>query len=68
MSTALTGLPPRVTTTRKLDAAMGVARRAHRGQRREPGGAPYLEHVWEVAALVRLAGEPEDSARLSPGR
>ena len=39
---------------------MALARTAHRGQRREPGGAPYLEHVWEVAALVRLAGLHED--------
>ena len=30
------------------------------GQHREPGGAPYLEHVWEVAAYLRLAGLPED--------
>jgi (p)ppGpp synthase/HD superfamily hydrolase len=39
---------------------MALARRAHHGQRREPGGAPYLEHVWEVAALVRLARLPDD--------
>ena len=60
MSTALRGLPARTASTRRLDAAMALARRAHRGQRRDPGGAPYLEHVWEVAALVRLAGLPED--------
>lgn len=39
---------------------MALARRAHHGQRREPGGAPYLEHVWEVAALLRLAKMPEE--------
>ena len=60
MSTALQGLPARTGTTRRLDAAFAVARRAHRGQRREPGGAPYLEHVWEVAAFLRLARLPED--------
>ena len=60
MSTALRGLPARTSPTRRLDAALALARRAHRGQRREPGGAPYLEHVWEVAAFVRLAGLSED--------
>lgn len=39
---------------------MNLAQRAHRGQRREPGGAPYLEHVWEVSASLRLAGLSED--------
>ena len=60
MATALGGVPARINVTRRLDAAFALARRAHRGQRREPGGAPYLEHVWEVAALVRLAGLRED--------
>ena len=60
MSTALRGLTARTSPTRRLDAALALARRAHRGQRREPGGAPYLEHVWEVAAFVRLAGLSED--------
>lgn len=60
MSTALRGLPPRFSATGRLDAAMVLARRAHHGQRREPGGAPYLEHVWEVAALLRLAKMPEE--------
>ena len=60
MSTALRGLSARTSPTRRLDAALALARRAHRGQRREPGGAPYLEHVWEVAAFVRLAELPED--------
>ena len=60
MSSALRGLQARTSPTRRLDAALALARKAHRGQRREPGGAPYLEHVWEVAAFVRLAGLSED--------
>ena len=59
MSTALGGLSARTTVTRQLDAALALARKAHGGQRREPGGAPYLEHVWEVSASLRLAGLPD---------
>ena len=61
MSTALAGLSARTGAARlRFDAAFALARRAHRGQRREPGGAPYLEHVWEVATLLRAARQPDD--------
>jgi guanosine-3',5'-bis(diphosphate) 3'-pyrophosphohydrolase len=60
MGTALGSRPARTNTTRQFDAALVLAKRAHRGQRREPGGAPYLEHVWEVSALLRLAQMPDD--------
>lgn len=60
MSAAL-GLTARLSAARhQLDSAFALARRAHRGQRREPGGAPYLEHVWEVASLLRLNRQPDD--------
>jgi (p)ppGpp synthase/HD superfamily hydrolase len=60
MSTALGSRPARTSAARRFDAALVLATRAHHGQRREPGGAPYIEHVWEVSALLRLVRMPDD--------
>lgn len=61
MSADFVGPPARGSAARhRLDSAFALARSAHRGQGREPGGAPYLEHVWEVATLLRLDRQPDD--------
>jgi hypothetical protein len=61
MSAASVGPSARLSAARgRLGSAFALATTAHHGQRREPGGAPYLEHVWEVATLLRLERQPDD--------
>ena len=40
-------------------SALAYAARCHAGQRRESDGAPYVEHLSEVARLLRDAGCPD---------
>jgi (p)ppGpp synthase/HD superfamily hydrolase len=47
-------------TCSRTHAAIELARRAHRGQRRESDGEPYLRHPMEVAEVLRAAGYDED--------
>lgn len=37
-------------------SALAFALQCHAGQRRESDGAPFIEHAWEVAGLLRDAG------------
>ncbi len=43
----------------KTQAAVAYARRAHDGQRRKVGGAPFILHPLEVASLLYYAGAPD---------
>jgi (p)ppGpp synthase/HD superfamily hydrolase len=45
----LPGLP-------KTDAALAYAERAHGGQQRDADGAPFIDHLTEVASLLYHAG------------
>lgn len=44
----------------RVDEALALAGRLHARQRRKGSGAPYVTHLWAVAATVAEAGGDED--------
>lgn len=49
-----------LTWTPRIDRALQQAARAHEGQRRKSGGAPYISHPVAVALLVSEFTDDED--------